>query len=431
MRDWARRVIDVRSKEVEPTVLFFAFWFLVILVFQILRPLKKGLFVDTLGAHTELYAKLANIGVAIVLVIVFTSLYNRLGSRRMILVLCGACVFALAAFGAAFSGQKYSAPLLWAFYLFGDAWSTLWVTTFWAYLNEFTDPDQSKRLYGLIGAGGVTGGLFGPLVVWQFVRQLGTPALLAGCAVTTLGIGLLSWRTERVASKPDAAIGRREKKRAEPPAETNPALEGAKLVMASRYLLAIAAIVFLYEVVSQILDYQYSTAAEALQGAGATQAFFGKVGAIIGVISVVTQFFLVSFVIRTFGLTTALLVLPVAMAVASGVYFTMPLLWTAALLTISDNSFAYSMNQTARETLFVPTQPDVKYKARAFANMFVQRTGKGAAILMALVLGALPVRFLSLLALGVIAVWAGLAVYAGRRFDSLTKTPELVTADKV
>jgi AAA family ATP:ADP antiporter len=88
------------------------------------------------------------------------------------------------------------------------------------------------------------------------------------------------------------------------------------------------------------------------------------------------------------------------------------------------------MNQTARETLFVPTPSDVKYKARAFGNMFVQRIGKGAAILMALSLGAVPVRFLSLLALGVIAIWAVMAVYAGRRFENLTKKPELAIAGK-
>ncbi|MGH7589464.1 MAG: hypothetical protein ACRELU_12820, partial [Gemmatimonadota bacterium] len=150
------------------------------------------------------------------------------------------------------------------------------------------------------------------------------------------------------------------------------------------------------------------------------QAFFGQITTIIGVISVVTQFFLVSFVIRRFGITTALLVLPVAMAMASGVYFVAPVLWAGALLTISDNAFSYSMNQTARETLFVPTSADVKYKARAFANMFVQRFGKGIAIVMALGLAAIPIRFLSILALAVIVIWSGFAIYAGRRFDGLS-----------
>ncbi|NLD39230.1 MAG: hypothetical protein GX654_20425 [Desulfatiglans sp.] len=200
----------------------------------------------------------------------------------------------------------------------------------------------------------------------------------------------------------------------------NAAVEGARLVFSSRYLISIIMIVFLYELVSQIMDYQYKTAAETLVGTGATQAFFGQIGVIVGIISVITQFFLVSFIIRTFGLTTALLVLSVSVAIASGVYFVVPILWTYSLLYISDNAFSYSINQTARETLYVPMSADIKYKARAFANMFVQRTGKSAAILMTFGLTAIPIRFLSILAVIVIVIWGVFAVYAGQHFEALT-----------
>lgn len=162
----------------------------------------------------------------------------------------------------------------------------------------------------------MAGGLVGPLIVWRMVRPLGAPTLLAGCAVLVCVIGALFWLTERASARPGAAIARRGAKRNNVAGKSNPTVEGAKLAAASRYLLAIAAIVFLYELVSQVLDYQYSTAAESLEGAGATQGFFGAVGTIIGFVGVFTQIFLVSFVIRAIGLTTALLVLPAAMAVA-------------------------------------------------------------------------------------------------------------------
>lgn len=416
-----RMFVDIRKREIEPALLFFFFWFLVIVVFQVLKPLKKGYFVDALGADIELYAKLANIGVAVLIVILFTALYNRLGSRKLIATLVGVFVLALLGFAAVLGQTAPDTGLNWTFYLFGDAWSTVWVTTFWAYLNEMTKSEQSKRLYGLIGGGGVVGGLVGGLLVWQLVEPLGATTLLTGAAVTTLILGLLVWRTEMLARSEEAPIGRRDTDRLQLESEkANAAVEGAKLAMASRYLLSIVMIVFLYELVSQILDYQYSTEAEALIGAGATQAFFGQITTIIGVVSVITQFFLVSFIIRKFGMTTALIVLPVAMALASGIYMMVPVLWAGALLTISDNSFSYSINQTARETLFVPTSSDVKYKARAFANMFVQRFGKGIAIVMALGLTAVPIRFLSILAIVAIVIWAGFAIYAGRRFDGLT-----------
>ena len=420
----ARRFVDIRKNELEPAFLFLSFWFLVILVFQVLQPLKKGLFLEHLGADVELYAKLSNIAVAMLAVVVFTALYNRLGSRRLVTTMCGFFIAALLLFSVVLSDSAPGTVANWAFYLFGDAWSTLWVTTFWAYLNEMTETEQSKRLYGLIGGGGVVGGLVGSVVVWQLVKPWGTGTLLVACSVVTAVIGVLVWRAEAVAARPGAAIGRRAQAAVDDSAreqkKTNAAFEGAKLVFSSRYLLAIVMIMFLYELVSQILDYQYSTGAQTLEGTGATQAFLGMVGTIQNVISVVTQFFLVSFVIRRFGITTALLVLPTAAFLSSGVYFALPVLWTGALLRISDNSFNYSINQTARETLFMPTSADEQYKARAFSNMFVQRLGKGAAILMALVLNVLPIRFLSLIAMVVIAIWISFAVSAGRRFDELT-----------
>lgn len=424
-----RSFVDIRKGEFAPALLFFLFWFLVIVVFQALRPLKKGLFVEHLGAHVELYAKLSNIGVAMLAVVVFTALYNRFGSRRLIPTLCGIFVVALLGFAAALSGGRVPAPALnWSFYLFGDAWSTVWVTSFWAYLSELTLTEQSKRLYGLIGAGGVIGGLTANFAVWQYVENSGIGVLLTGAAILTIVIAVIVLRLEMIARRPGAAIQRRTdtptpEKATDSPKKKDNVFEGARLVTASKYLLAIAMITFLYEINSQILDYQYSSAAEALQGAGGTQAFFGRIGTIVGLVSVFTQLFLVSFIIRTFGITTALLVLPAAMAAASGIYFVTPVLTTAALLTISDNAFSYSINQTARETLYVPTSDDVKYKARAFINMLVQRVGKGAAILMALGFGAmsnLPIRYLSLLAFAVIAVWIGFALYAGRKFDQLT-----------
>jgi AAA family ATP:ADP antiporter len=298
------------------------------------------------------------------------------------------------------------------------------VTTFWAYLNELTVPEQSKRLYGIIGAGAVTGGLVANLGVYLLVEERGTSVFLAACAVITAVMALITQRTEVLANRPDSAIGRRDTDRLGvrgSDKKVNAALEGAKLVQSSKYLVSVVAIVFLYELVSQILDYQVSTAAESVQGAGGTQAFYGQLGSIVGVISLVTQLFLVSFIIRRFGMTSALLVLPLALSLASGIYLAVPVLWTAGLLFVADGSFAYSINQTAREMLLVPTSSDVKYKARAFINMFVQRTGKGAAILMAIGLVFIPVRFLSILALVVIAIWIGFASFAGQRFRDLTE----------
>ena len=114
----------------------------------------------------------------------------------MLAVLCVAFILGLLGFSAAFSRGTPGPFLTWSFYLFGDAWSTVWVTACWAYLNDLTETEQSKTLYGFIGAGGVMGGLVGNVEVWQLVEPLGAPALLVGSAVLCAVIGLTIWRTE-------------------------------------------------------------------------------------------------------------------------------------------------------------------------------------------------------------------------------------------
>ena len=59
-----RLFVNIKKDEIQPALLFFLIWFFAIVVFQILKPLKKGLFVENFGAYVELYAKLANIAVA-------------------------------------------------------------------------------------------------------------------------------------------------------------------------------------------------------------------------------------------------------------------------------------------------------------------------------------------------------------------------------
>ncbi len=71
MKNPIREIFDFDRRELPVALLLFVFFFMVIAVFQILKPLKNGLFVERYGANLELYAKLANILIAAVGVAAF------------------------------------------------------------------------------------------------------------------------------------------------------------------------------------------------------------------------------------------------------------------------------------------------------------------------------------------------------------------------
>ena len=102
----------------------------------------------------------------------------------------------------------------------------------------------------------------------------------------------------------------------------------------------------------------------------------------------------------------------------------MPILWVGSFLNTADNGFSYSINQSAKETLYVPTSRDEKYKAKAFIDMFVQRFAKALAVGLSLLITTLftafsTIRWLSLFTMIIVIVWIFAVRYAGRKFREM------------
>jgi AAA family ATP:ADP antiporter len=95
-------------------------------------------------------------------------------------------------------------------------------------------------------------------------------------------------------------------------------------------------------------------------------------------------------------------------------------------LSIGDNALNYSINQSARESLYTAATRDEKYKAKAFIDMFVQRFAKAVAVGVSLLVTALfadysAIRWLSLASISLGLLWLLAARHAGRRFAELAE----------
>jgi len=418
--------------------------FLVIATFWILKPIKKSLFIqfyDEAGLHllgwtlnaaqAELIAKMLNMVVAFAAVVVFTTASRRL--RREQLTYLFTAAFAVSFVFYALVLGSAGAMTVWTFYWFGDLFSTLMVATFFTFLNDSVTPPVAKRIYGLVVLGGVVGGVAGSTGV-HFVVDAFSPA---ACLWLCLGLAALivacAWQAARripADARKDDASQKHEARGAAPEkgdaAPTrNAALEGAALAWRSPYLLAVVAIVGLYEIVSTLMDFQFTSTVAHLLDGEAIGKHFSTMFAITNAVSMVVQLFVTTPVLTHLGVGVALLVLPGAAMLGSSVFLAAPTLWTGSLLNTADNAFSYSINQSAKEVLYVPTTRDEKYKAKAFIDMFVVRTAKAIAVLVSLGMGVVfsdfdSVRWISLITLALLGAWVAAAVYAGRKFRELT-----------
>ena len=251
------------------------------------------------------------------------------------------------------------------------------VATFFAFLNDSVNAPAARRLYGLVGLGGVSGGVFGSSVVSANVTLLSFSTWLWLCSGLTVLIILLAWAAGRLVTR-EAVTASAE--HTPVPPQGNAATEGARLVFSSRYLLSIVAIVGLYEVISTIIDFQFTfTVSHYLDGPEIGR-HFALVYSITNWVSLLVQLFLTGFIMTRFGLAAALLVLPFTIALGSSAFVIFPALWVGSMLSTADNGFSYSINQSAKEALYVPTTAAEKYRAKAFIDMFVQRFAKAVAV---------------------------------------------------
>ena len=425
--------LDVKRREVPFVVLMFLYFFLVITVFWILKPIKKALFIGfykgtgetflgLAGPEAEQLAKVGNMLVAFVAMIVFTLLSRRLHRQRLTFVFAGFSVAVLLG-SLPFVAGEPGQPIVWSFYLFGDLFNTLMVATFFAFLNDSVAPGDAKRLYGPIVLGGVAGGFFGSYMADTLIDSLDLSQWLMVAAGLVVVIAAVAWAAGRIVDRDPPPSP--EKPTGEPAVPGNAALEGARLVLASRYLLAIVTIVGLYEIISTILDYQFTSTVDHYVAKEDLDNHFSRVFLITNSFAFGVQLFLTSAIMTRFGVRVALLIMPIAILGNSAAFLALPILWVGSLLNTTDNGLNYSLNQSAKESLYTPTTRDEKYKAKAFIDMFVQRAAKAIAVGVNLLLAAWfggfeAVRWLSIVAIGLVAIWILAASYAGRRFRELT-----------
>jgi AAA family ATP:ADP antiporter len=428
-----RELRQLKSYERVDTLLMFSYFFLVITSFWVLKPLKKAVFIGyhkthplelfgwTLdAAQAELLAKEVNMLVALLAAVLFALVSRRFRRHQLTYIVGGSIIVGFALFN--FTLHDPGVYTAWAYYVFGDMYSTLMVATFFAFLNDCEEPVSARKLYGLIGFGGVSGGFFGSSIVANTTGQI-SPAesTWIGIGITVVILIIAAMVGHSVARHPP-----REWPSDEPQVSScsrlGQAFEGARLIFRSRYFLSIVAIVTLYEITSTILDFQFTSTVLHYVPKAELSKYFSQVYSFTGFISLLVQLFLTGYVLTRFGVGAALLVLPLAVLSGSLIFFVAPVLLFGSLLNTLDNAFNYSINQSARETLYTPESRDNKYKTKAFIDIFILRFAKALAVLLSLGFSIIfsefaHIRWLSLPVLVFLVFWFIAIRYAGRAYD--------------
>jgi AAA family ATP:ADP antiporter len=410
------RIVTFRDGEAVTAVLMFAYSFLAMTSYNILKPVTRSQFISALGADNLPYVQLAA-GVLIGIVMqIYSAAAGRLPRRWVIPATQLAEVALLTVFWFLFrTGADWVSV---AFYVLALILGILLTSQFWTLANDIYDARQAKRLFGFIGGGASLGGATGAGLTSLVVSELGTnnlllvsAGILALCALLVMAIV----RREGVSADAGRA----------PEEHGIGGGEAVRMLRSSRHLQLIALVIGLAAIGAAIIEQQLNMAAEAMKGSSpdTITAFLAEITFYLSVVGFVVQVIFTSRIHRSLGLAFALLILPVSLGTTAMLILWSGALWTAGAARVLDTSLRYTVDKTTREVLFLPLPASLKYRAKPFVDVTVDRSAKAIGALLALVL-IKPWGFhldwwrLSYASLAVTALWIVLALRARREYLS-------------
>ncbi len=413
---------EVRPGEGLTALLLMLDVFLLLTSYYILKPLREALILGGEGAEVKSYASAGMAALLVVLVPAYGAFASRVGRAKLISWVTLFFISHLAVFWLL--GQMKVQHLGVAFFLWVGIFNLMIVAQFWSFANDVYTPEQGKRLFAVVAFGSSLGAIVGAWIARPLIGAFGTyTPMLVAAALLALAAAL----SRVVSAREHAAHGAAgHTVAADAPLES---VGGFRLVMSDRYLLLIALLMLVLNVVNTngeyILGKTLALGADRMIAAGHLgttssaefkERFIGQFYAgfftWVNVVSALVQLFVVSRVLKWFGVRAALFVLPVIALGGYAVLALTPVIGVIRGVKILENATDYSLQNTTRQALFLPTTREAKYKAKAAIDTFFVRAGDVLSAGVVLAVTSLRLAPSSVAGVNIVLVIAWLAIVA-------------------
>ena len=429
---------------------------LIIGVYWTLRPLKDAIFIQLVDKLHLPYAKTVSVLALLPLVMFYTRLLEKTSRERMLIILptfYGISVFVFAICISLVQAHANDIPSLsllpflgvkflgYLWYLFVESFGSLVVALFWAFAADTTDPTHAKRGFPMVVAIGQIGGIICPYGVGGLPHRLHLQTdilsllILSGLILAIIPcVRLFLRRTPSHLLKSFHGSNEAAEKKEQEPGF----LEGLKLMVKHRYLLGIFAANFIYETVVTIFDFNFKISAAAEYSGVALSNYLSLYGSSVNIVSLACLLLGISNVTRFLGVGAALAAMPVIVGCALFGFLTMDSLSFLFILMVGSKAINYALNGPALKQLYIPTTPDVRFKAQAWIETFGSRASKEAGSLFNMLLAPLQKAFgevigkahylmlSGLVGFPLLGLWLIVAIFLGRTFRKAINDKKMV-----
>ncbi len=315
------------------------------------------------------------------------------------------------------------------FYVWVGIFSLALIAQFWSFANDLYSREEGDRLFPIIGIGATLGAVIGSGVTGQlFALGVETPTMLQIASLLLLLHGISLFFLSGQAAE-QAVAGKDEK-------SANEGLGGDggfKLVLTRPYLRLIAIVILLLNVVNTngeyILGRMVKETGLSLLAAGEIESLGAYIGAFYGdfffyvnIATVLVQAFVVSRIVKHIGMRGVLFALPIIAFGAYGLLAAGIGLVGYRWAKTAENTTDYSVMNTAKALIWLPTTRAEKYKAKQAIDTFVVRVGDVCSlgfVLLGTQAFSWGLRDFALANLVLVVLWIAATVLLYKRYQSL------------
>ena len=432
-------LLNMKRGEFRLALMSALFFFLILCGYFFLRPVREAMGVAR-GIDELRWLFAVTSVAALVAVLLFGGVVARTSRRRFIplaYLFVVACLFVFAALliqdvrvGGGLIGTDAQTALSLGvgrtFYVWLTVINLFTTSVFWAFMVDIFDVDQGKRMFAFVGIGGTLGALVGGWATNVISAATESPYLPAGLMLIGAGCYCIAVAVmlilDRMAVRSEVSrLGG--SGRELPATATGDAPIGGTFwgglwaVIRSPYLLGVGLWVVFMAVANTMI---YFTQANIILSDSDTFSqlvgSFAAFDAAAQLLTLLTQVFITTHLIRKLGVGWTLAILPIVTLAGFAVLAAWPVYGVMLLFQAVHRATRHAVSRPSRETLFSVVTPSEKYKAKPVVDVFLYRFGdlSGAGIDALFAAMGLTLAWVAISTAPLAGMWIALSIGMGR-----------------
>ena len=424
-RSLLNRVFGLERHEYYAVAWSFVYFFCVLSAYYMLRSVRETMAVEG-GVQNVPWLFSSTFVVMLAVTPVFGWVASRFPRRKFLPWVYYFFVINILLFWAGFSyAINNGLSFVWlgrAFFVWLSVFNLFVVSVFWSFMADIYTREQSRRLFGVISAGGSAGALIGPLATGSLVVPIGFQNLLPiSASLLLFGVYCITRLRRWVESEHRGEI---ESTMASAAPLGGTLLGGISLVTRSKYLSAIG----LASIIASLLGtalYMFMTelVGEAFASTDERTRTFAFIDAATNTMAMLVQLFIVKRAVWRFGVGITLSLLPVISIIGFALVAINPTFLVVAAVQAVRRAVGFGLSKPTNDMLYSVVTPEEKYKSKNFIDTAVYRGGDLIGTWTVRALWGLGFAGISLVMLPFAALWVAIALWVGkayRAYDSGT-----------